>query len=220
MGQVYASCTAPLPPGPDGRCSRCTRSSLRRVATTLAEVTGFGNADQTCHPFRGVFPNGGVLPKKNTLPKTSACTVRAYEGCAHSRPGCHGGYGPASPGQPHHFDDLLLDLHLGVLLQQLVIDADVAKLVLDNRELFSVGLVGKDVVHERGLAGPEVAGQHGDGHARVGVVRGHAGVIRASGGRWRSCGVVVGGSPTGCRDERNAFPLFQKTLTAIKLLPL
>src|SRR5712691_52045 len=46
---------------------------------------------------------------------------------------------------------------------QLVVDADLAELVDDDGELLPVRL-GQDAVEQRGLAGAEIAGQHGDGN--------------------------------------------------------
>ena len=45
---------------------------------------------------------------------------------------------------------------------QLVVDADLAELVDDHGEFLSMRL-GQDAVEQRGLAGAEVAGKHGDG---------------------------------------------------------
>ena len=50
----------------------------------------------------------------------------------------------AADASVHHLDDLLVGLHLGVLLQQRVVDANLAKLVLDHRNLLAVsGLRGR-----------------------------------------------------------------------------
>merc|ERR1719375_1803975 len=56
----------------------------------------------------------------------------------------------------HHLDELLLGLHLRVLLEQLVVNADLAELVLDDRELLAVR-GRQDVVEERRLAAAEEA---------------------------------------------------------------
>ena len=71
----------------------------------------------------------------------------------------------------HHLDDLLLGLELGVLLQQGIIDADLAELVLDDRQLLAV-LLREDVVQKGGLAGAQKPGQDGHRDARVGVLLG------------------------------------------------
>ena len=58
---------------------------------------------------------------------------------------------------------------------QLVIHADLAKLVFDHGELFTV-LLGEDAVEQRGFAGAEEAGEHSDGNG---------------GGSWRGGGHVA-----------------------------
>mmetsp|Transcript_62323 Transcript_62323/g.165422 ORF Transcript_62323/g.165422 Transcript_62323/m.165422 type:complete len:343 (+) Transcript_62323:523-1551(+) len=69
----------------------------------------------------------------------------------------------------HHLDDLLVGLHLGVLLQQLVIDANLAEFILDDGNLLAVRR-GEDVVEQGGLAGAQEAREDGDRNA---IVRGH-----------------------------------------------
>ena len=67
----------------------------------------------------------------------------------------------------HHLDDLLsLGLELGVLLKQAIVNAHVAKLVLDYCNLLPM-LCRQDVVEKCRLAGAEEAGEHGDGDERV-----------------------------------------------------
>ena len=63
-----------------------------------------------------------------------------------------------------HGEDLLVGLD-----DELVVDADLAELVLDDGDLAAV-LLGEDAVQQRRLAGAEEAGEHGDGNA---VVDGH-----------------------------------------------
>ena len=58
----------------------------------------------------------------------------------------------------------LEDFFLGVD-DQVLIDADLAELVLDDGDALAV-IRGEDVVEKRCLARPEEAGQHGDGHTR------------------------------------------------------
>jgi hypothetical protein len=58
-----------------------------------------------------------------------------------------------------HLDDLLFL----VLHEDLVVDAGLAELVLDDGDLLAV-LLGEDAVEERGLAGAEEAGEDGDGN--------------------------------------------------------
>src|SRR5262249_564751 len=55
-----------------------------------------------------------------------------------------------------HLEDLFLGRD-----DEVLIDADLAELVLDDRDALAV-LCGEDVVEERGFAGPEKPGQHGD----------------------------------------------------------
>ena len=74
----------------------------------------------------------------------------------------------------HHFDNLLLDLHLRVLGHERVVNADVTKLVFDDRDLLAVILVGQDVVHQSGLSAAEIASQDGDRHSGVIVCRRHS----------------------------------------------
>jgi hypothetical protein len=57
-----------------------------------------------------------------------------------------------------HLDDLFLL----VLHEDLVVDAGLAELVLDDGDLLAV-LLGEDAVEERRLPGPEEAGEDGDG---------------------------------------------------------
>ena len=52
------------------------------------------------------------------------------------------------------------------MLQQLVIDAYGAELVLDDREFLAVRL-SQEVVQQRGLSAAEEAGEHGHGNAVV-----------------------------------------------------
>ena len=58
------------------------------------------------------------------------------------------------------FEDLLFGAD-----DQLVVDADLAEFVLDHGDALAV-VLGKDAVQQRGLAGTQEAGQHGDGNAR------------------------------------------------------
>ncbi len=59
-----------------------------------------------------------------------------------------------------HLEDLFLGAD-----DELLIDADLAELVLDDGDALAV-LLGEDVVEQRGLAGAEEAGEDGDGDAR------------------------------------------------------
>ncbi len=54
-----------------------------------------------------------------------------------------------------------------LLGDELLVDADLAELVLDDRETQTMGVVGQDVVQQRGLAGTEEARQDGDGDEGV-----------------------------------------------------
>ena len=71
----------------------------------------------------------------------------------------------------HHLDDLLFRLLTRVPGDQRVVDADLAKLVLDDGQLLAV-LRREQVVEQRRLAAAEEAGQHRDGNARVGLSHG------------------------------------------------
>mmetsp|Transcript_19262 Transcript_19262/g.44278 ORF Transcript_19262/g.44278 Transcript_19262/m.44278 type:complete len:439 (-) Transcript_19262:38-1354(-) len=63
----------------------------------------------------------------------------------------------------HHLEDLLLGLHLGVLGEQRVVDADLAELVLDHRDLLPVRRR-EDVVEQRRLPAAEEPSEHGHRH--------------------------------------------------------
>ena len=67
----------------------------------------------------------------------------------------------------HHLDDVLL----GLLLDDLVVDSDLAKLVLDNGEAQAMVGALEDVVEQRRLARAEEARE--DGHRDLFVGRGH-----------------------------------------------
>src|SRR5262249_40608797 len=67
-----------------------------------------------------------------------------------------------------HLEDFLVGAH-----HEVVVDADLAELVDDHGELLPVRL-GEDAVEQRGLAGAEIAGEHGDGNFLCGLF-GHAG---------------------------------------------
>ena len=57
-----------------------------------------------------------------------------------------------------HLEDFLVGAD-----DEVVVDADLAELVDDDGELLAVRL-GQDAVEQRGLAGAEIAGEHGDGN--------------------------------------------------------
>ena len=59
---------------------------------------------------------------------------------------------------------------------QVVVDADLAELV-DDHGVFLAVLLGEDAVEEGGLAGAEIAGEHGDGDFFNFGVGGHAGEL-------------------------------------------
>ncbi len=56
-----------------------------------------------------------------------------------------------------HLEQLLVRVQ-----DEVVVDADLAELVDDHRIATAV-VLGEDAVQKRGLAGAEIAGQHGDG---------------------------------------------------------
>ncbi len=60
-----------------------------------------------------------------------------------------------------HLEDFFLGAD-----DQLLIDADLAELVLDDGDALAV-LLGEDVVEQRGLAGAEEAGEDGDGNTLI-----------------------------------------------------
>lgn len=57
-----------------------------------------------------------------------------------------------------HFEDFFVRAH-----DQVVVDADLAKLIDDNRVFLAVRF-GQNTVEERGFAGAEIAGKDGDGN--------------------------------------------------------
>eukprot|EP00955_Chlamydomonas_euryale_P118613 366551-Chlamydomonas_euryale.AAC.36 len=61
----------------------------------------------------------------------------------------------------HHLNDLLLTLHLCVLCQQRVVDADIPKLILDHCKPLAVRRR-EDVVEQGRFARPQEASQHSD----------------------------------------------------------
>ena len=61
----------------------------------------------------------------------------------------------------------LVDLLVG-LDDEVVVDADLAELVDDDGVALAV-VLGEDAVEERGLAGAEIAGEHGDGDRLAGL---------------------------------------------------
>ena len=64
---------------------------------------------------------------------------------------------------------------------QLVVDADLAELVDDDGEFLAVRLR-QDAVEQRGLAGAEIAGEHGDGDFGLGLRGRHGGKALRVGG--------------------------------------
>ncbi len=63
-----------------------------------------------------------------------------------------------------HLEDFLVGAD-----DEVVVDADLAEFVDDDGELLPMGL-GQDAVEQRGLAGAEIAGEHGDGNLVVSLV--------------------------------------------------
>ena len=106
-----------------------------------------------------------------------------------------------------HLEDFLVGLD-----DEVVVDADLAELVDDDRVLLAV-VLGEDAVEERRLAGAEVAGEHGDGDLGVGhgKLRGRfkaAGMnwMRADIGAWRCRLQASGGSLS--RSSRSSHAVF------------
>ena len=73
-----------------------------------------------------------------------------------------------------HLEDFLVGAD-----DEVVVDADLAELVDDDGVALAV-LLGEDAVEERGLAGAEIAGEHGDGD-----LVGHGGLRTAGGQAYR-----------------------------------
>ena len=61
-----------------------------------------------------------------------------------------------------HLEHFLVGVH-----HEVVVDAELAELVLDDGDVLAV-LLAQDAVQQRGLAGAEKAGQHGHGHLGLG----------------------------------------------------
>jgi hypothetical protein len=73
-----------------------------------------------------------------------------------------------SPRTVQQMQPLFISKHLFVSVDdEVIVDADLAELVDDDRVALAVSL-GEDTVEERGLAGAEIAGEHG-GWRRVQV---------------------------------------------------
>mmetsp|Transcript_67804 Transcript_67804/g.189269 ORF Transcript_67804/g.189269 Transcript_67804/m.189269 type:complete len:318 (+) Transcript_67804:588-1541(+) len=70
----------------------------------------------------------------------------------------------------HHLNDFLVSLHLGVLFDELIVDADLAELILDDCDLLPVRRR-QDMVEKRRLATAKEAGNHG--HRNAAIVLGH-----------------------------------------------